>query len=160
MRAIVQRVSTASVVVEGKKIGSIHKGLLCLVGAHRDDDESDAEKLADRVWGLRIFNDSEGKMNLALKDLIDGEDVGVLVVSNFTVYGETTKNRRPSFIESAVYEDGKRLFEAFVCALRAIGCPVETGEFGADMKVSLVNDGPVTVILDCGPSKTQGSTQK
>lgn len=100
--------------------------------------------MADRVKGLRIFNDAEGKMNLALAD-VGGS---VLAVSNFTVYGETSKNRRPSFIQSAPYEEGQRLFEAFVAALRALDVEVETGVFGAHMEVSLVNDGPVTVILE------------
>jgi len=144
VRAIVQRVSSASVVVEGRTVGQIGVGLLLLVAAHRDDTEENARKLADRVRGLRIFNDEEGKMNLALPD-VGGQ---VLAVSNFTVYGETAKNRRPSFIASAPYADGERLFNAFVAALLELDLSVETGEFGAHMDVSLVNDGPVTVILD------------
>ena len=144
MRAIVQRVSGAEVTVEGQVVGRCGVGLLVLVAAHREDVEANAQKLADRIKGLRIFNDAEGKMNLALAD-VDGS---VLAVSNFTVYGETSKNRRPSFVESAPYADGERLFESFVTALRATGIQVATGVFGAHMDVSLVNDGPVTVIVD------------
>lgn len=144
MRSIVQRVSRAEVVVEGTVVGRCGVGLLVLVAAHREDTEVSARKMADRVKGLRIFNDAEGKMNLALAD-VGGS---VLAVSNFTVYGETSKNRRPSFIQSAPYEEGQRLFEAFVAALRALDVEVETGVFGAHMEVSLVNDGPVTVILE------------
>lgn len=144
MRAVVQRVSSASVSVDGKVVGSCGVGLLVLVAAHREDTESNAAKLADRVKGLRIFNDGEGKMNLALTD-VGGS---VLAVSNFTVYGETSKNRRPSFISSAPYEEGERLFDAFVASLRGLGVEVQTGIFGAHMDVSLVNDGPVTVIVE------------
>ncbi len=148
MKAVVQRVTEASVRVDGALVGSIKTGLLVLAAAHKDDTEAEARKLADRVLGLRIFNDSEGKMNLALADVPES---GVLAVSNFTVYGETAKNRRPSFVEAAPYEQGKELFDAFVTALRE-KCPhVKTGVFGADMKVSLLNDGPVTVILEIVP---------
>ena len=123
--------------------GKIDRGLLVLVAAHKNDTDREAKKMADKVFGLRIFNDEAGKMNLALAD-VQG---GVLAVSNFTVYGETAKNRRPSFIEAAPYEAGQVLFEQFVDGLKLLGCPVQTGVFGADMKVSLVNDGPVTVIV-------------
>ena len=149
MRAIVQRVSSASVTVDGKIVGRCDKGLLVLIAAHREDTEQNAAKMADRVFGLRIFNDEAGKMNLSLKELLESQPMGVLAVSNFTLYGETAKNRRPSFIESAPYEQGELLFDAFVREIRALGCPVETGIFGAHMDVELVNDGPVTVILDC-----------
>lgn len=125
-------------------VGSCGVGLLVLVAAHREDTASNAAKLADRVKGLRIFNDGEGKMNLALAD-VGGS---VLAVSNFTVYGETSKNRRPSFISSAPYEEGERLFDAFVASLRGLGVEVQTGIFGAHMDVTLVNDGPVTVIVE------------
>jgi len=146
MRAVVQRVSRASVTVDDKVVGQCGVGLLVLVAAHRDDTEANAAKMADRVAKLRIFNDADGKMNLALGDL---DPVGsVLAVSNFTVYGETAKNRRPSFIESAPYERGEEFYGAFVAALKGLGIQVETGEFGAHMEVDLVNDGPVTVILD------------
>ena len=143
MKAVVQRVSRASVTVNGTGVAAIERGLLVLVAAHREDTEADATKMADRVAKLRIFNDGEGKMNLPLVD-IGGE---VLAVSNFTLYGETAKNRRPSFIESAPYAEGERLFNAFVSALRQ-SSRVQTGIFGADMKVELVNDGPVTVIVE------------
>ena len=141
-----QRVSRASVTVDGEIVGRCGRGLLVLVAAHRDDTEANAAKMADRIAKLRIFNDSEGRTNLALGDL---EPSGsVLAVSNFTVYGETAKNRRPSFIESAPFERGKELYEQFLAALRALGVEVESGVFGAMMDVELVNDGPVTVILD------------
>lgn len=144
MRAVVQRVSEASVNVDGATVGRCGVGLLVLVAAHRDDTEANADKLADRVAGLRIFSDSEGKMNLSLAD-VEGS---VLAISNFTLYGDATKNRRPSFIDSAPYADGERLYEAFIAALARRGVPVETGVFGAHMDVSLVNDGPVTIVLD------------
>lgn len=144
MRAVVQRVSESSVTVDGAVVGRCGVGLLVLVAAHRDDTETNADKLADRVAGLRIFGDAEGKMNLSLAD-VEGS---VLAISNFTLYGDALKSRRPSFIESAAYADGERLFEAFVSGLERRGVPVETGVFGAHMDVSLVNDGPVTLILD------------
>lgn len=147
MKAVVQRVSSASVSVDGSVVGASGVGLLVLAAAHRDDTLDHARKMADRVAGLRIFNDEAGKMNLSLRD-VGGS---VLAVSNFTVYGETAKNRRPSFIEAAPYERGKELFEAFVSALRDLGLTVQEGVFGADMKVSLLNDGPVTVILEVAP---------
>lgn len=146
MRAVVQRVSRASVQVDGEITGQIDHGFLVLVAAHRDDTEDDARKMADRVAKLRVFNDPEGKMNLALADL---QPAGaVLAVSNFTVYGETAKNRRPSFIASAPYDRGSELFDRFIEDLRGLGVQVETGIFGAHMEVALVNDGPVTVILE------------
>lgn len=148
MRAVVQRVSNAEVRVDEQVVGAIGWGLLVLVAAHKDDNETNAAKMADRVRGLRIFNDGEGKMNLALADLPSELTAAVLAVSNFTVYGETAKNRRPSFIEAAPYARGEELFSAFVNALKATGVRVAQGVFGADMKVSLINDGPVTVILD------------
>lgn len=144
MRAVVQRVSESSVTVDGAVVGRCGVGLLVLVAAHRDDTEANADKLADRVAGLRIFGDAEGKMNLSLAE-VEGS---VLAISNFTLYGDAAKSRRPSFIESAAYADGERLFEAFVSSLQRRGVPVETGVFGAHMDVSLVNDGPVTLILD------------
>lgn len=143
MRAIVQRVAWARVSVDGNVIGQCGPGLLVLVGAHREDTEMNAARLADRIVKLRIFNDPDGKMNLAI-----GDCQGILVVSNFTVYGETAKNRRPSFTDSAPYQAGKDLVNRFVSELRQYRIPVETGEFGADMQVELLNDGPVTVIVD------------
>jgi D-tyrosyl-tRNA(Tyr) deacylase len=146
MRAVVQRVTRASVTVEGRVVGACGSGLLVLVAAHREDSHQNAAKLADRVAKLRVFNDSDGKMNLALADL---DPVGsVLAVSNFTVYGDTTKNRRPSFIDSAPYDRGLELYDAFVASLRELGVHTETGVFGAHMEVEMVNDGPVTVIVE------------
>jgi len=148
VKAVVQRVSQASVSVDGKVVGEIGWGLLVLLAAHKDDAEQQATKMADRVIGLRIFNDDQGKMNLALADLPSQLNAAVLAISNFTVYGETAKNRRPSFIEAAPYAIGEALFNRFVQALKEKQARVEQGIFGADMKVSLTNDGPVTVILE------------
>lgn len=147
MKAVVQRVSSARVEVDGKTVGAIGAGLAVLAAAHRDDTEASARKLADRILGLRIFNDEQGKMNLNLADAL-GQTGSILAISNFTIYGETAKTRRPSFVEAAPFAQGERLFEQFVDALRT-GCGrVEQGTFGAHMKVSLVNDGPVTVIVE------------
>lgn len=148
MRAVVQRVSRASVLVEGKIVGRCGRGLMVLVAAGRESTEEQAKKLADRVAGLRIFNDEAGKMNLALKDLPESGEPEVLVVSQFTLYGDVWASRRPSFMGSAGYEEGLRLYEAFVSALEGMVRGVETGEFGASMEVELVNDGPVTLIVD------------
>ena len=148
MRAIVQRVSAASVTVDTTLIGHCSVGLLLLVGVRRDDSLAHAAKLADKVAGLRIFKDGEGKMNLALADLPPSDEPNILAISNFTVYGDTAKNRRPSFMASAGFEEARTLFDAFVVALVSRGLHVQTGEFGADMKVSLTNDGPVTLIVD------------
>ncbi len=159
MKAIVQRVTSAKVDVDGKTVGEIGQGLLVLVAAHRDDTEHCAQKLAERIANLRIFNDHEGRMNLSIsmhaenRSAIVEQQVSdraapasILAVSNFTVLGDTTQ-RRPSFIAAAPYEQGERLFNAFVDALKAIGIDTQTGVFGADMKVTLTNDGPVTVIV-------------
>ncbi len=151
MRAVVQRVTSAAVSVAGEVVGSCGKGLVVLAAAHVRDTEREAAKMADRIWGLRVFNDDEGKMNVALRDLRPEDRAGVLAVSNFTIYGETSKNRRPSFAESAPYERGEALFGALVRSLRELGCPTQEGIFGAHMRVSLHNDGPVTVILDVPP---------
>jgi D-tyrosyl-tRNA(Tyr) deacylase len=148
MRAVVQRVSGATVTVDGREVGRCGYGLLLLVGVHRDDTTEDAVKLASRISTLRIFNDEAGKMNLSLLDFQEDDEYDVLAVSNFTVYGDTAKNRRPSFVASAPFEQGSELFDAFVAALRDTGVPVQTGQFGAHMHVAMVNDGPVTVILD------------
>ncbi|MEZ0325463.1 MAG: D-aminoacyl-tRNA deacylase [Fimbriimonas sp.] len=144
MRAIVQRVSSASVVVEGQEIGKCGTGLLLLIGVHREDTVAEASRLAEKIVNLRIFNDADGKMNLALSE-VGGT---ILAISNFTVYGDTKKNRRPSFVESAPYEQGRELFDAFVARMRELGVEAATGEFGAHMDVTLVNDGPVTVVVD------------
>ncbi|GMV89003.1 MAG: D-aminoacyl-tRNA deacylase [Chthonomonas sp.] len=149
MRAVVQRVHKAEVVVGGQVVGSCGQGLCLLVAAHRNDTVADAEKLANKTAHLRIFSDAQGKMNLSLLDLVGaGVGVGVLAVSNFTVYGDAAKQRRPSFMDAAPYEEGQVLFDCFVSRLRAIGLPVQTGVFGTHMEVGLVNDGPVTLILE------------
>ena len=146
MRAIVQRVTGGSVRDrDSDHFESIEKGLVLLVGIHRDDTQAEAKKLADKIANLRIFNDGDGKINLSLLDS-PGHDV--LAVSNFTVYGDTKKSRRPSFVESAPYDRGRELFDLFVTNLRALGFKVPTGVFGADMAVTLTNDGPVTVVVD------------
>lgn len=150
MRAIVQRVGMASVSVGGREVGRCGPGLLLLVGVHREDTELEAAKLADKILGLRIFNDPEGRMNLAIRDFPEpqgGYELEILAISNFTVYGDA-KGRRPSFTLSAPYEKAQSLFERFAAGLRSLGASVQTGEFGADMRVSLVNDGPVTLVVD------------
>ncbi len=153
MRAVVQRVSSASVEVEGVVVGSCQGGLLLLVAVHREDTEQDARKLADRVVGLRIFNDGEGKLNLSLAQSNEQDQAnrGILAVSNFTIYGDATKSRRPSFMASAPYEAGKALFEVFLAELKNFGARVETGQYGTDMRVHSINDGPVTLILETAP---------
>lgn len=151
MRAVVQRVTNAAVRVDGRLVGSCGAGLLLLVAAHKGDTPADVAKLAEKIVTLRIFNDGEGKMNLALKDLSPKGEI--LAVSNFTVYGDASKQRRPSFMASAPYDQGKELFDLFVDALKSHDVGVETGEFGASMAVDLVNDGPVTLIVDVGPSQ-------
>lgn len=144
MRACIQRVSRASVEVEGQIVGAIDRGLLVLLGVTHTDDAATADYLADKVAGLRIFDDSQGKMNLALAE-VGGK---VLVVSQFTLYGDTRKGRRPSYIEAAKPEQAESLYQTFVNALRNRKLTVATGIFRADMKVSLINDGPVTVWID------------
>lgn len=148
VRAIVQRVSRASVSVDGEVVGRCGAGLLLLVGVHRGDVAGHAAKLAAKVATLRIFNDGDGKMNLALDDLPPTAEPNVLAISQFTVYGDVSKNRRPSFVESAPYERGMELFDHFVDCLKGEGLVVETGRFGEHMEVELVNDGPVTLVVD------------
>jgi D-aminoacyl-tRNA deacylase len=151
MRAIVQRVSGASVRVDGRETGRCGQGLMLLIGIHTEDTPNEAKKLAQKIVNLRIFNDHEGKMNLSIQDfkLPSGEvEYDVLAVSNFTVYGDCKKQNRPSFLKSAGYEKGRELFEEFVTQLRNLGIRVQTGVFGANMQVSLVNDGPVTLVID------------
>jgi D-tyrosyl-tRNA(Tyr) deacylase len=144
MRVLLQRVSRAEVRVHERVTGRIARGYLLLVGITHDDTEARAVKLAEKVAGLRLFPDAEGKMNLALAD-VGG---AVLVVSQFTLYGDARKGRRPSFIDAARPEVAVPLYERFITLLRGHGLPVETGEFGADMQVDLLNDGPVTLMLD------------
>jgi D-aminoacyl-tRNA deacylase len=144
----VQRVSRARVTVDGRVVGECGHGLLLLVAAHKDDTPAGANKLAEKAVNLRIFNDNEGKMNLSVKDVAGS----ILAVSNFTVYGDAAKQRRPSFMESAPFEAGKQLFDQFLESVRAEGVQVQTGIFGAHMDVELINDGPVTVILEVAPT--------
>jgi D-aminoacyl-tRNA deacylase len=144
MRAVLQRVSRAAVVIDGETVGAIERGLLVLLGIAPADTLDEAQWLAEKAAGLRIFRDEAGKMNLSVAD-IGG---GVLVVSQFTLYGDCRKGRRPSFLDAAPPEVAVPLYEAFVNALRALGLPVATGRFGAMMQVELINDGPVTLILD------------
>ncbi len=144
MRALLQRVTEASVSVDGAVIGRTGPGLVILVCAMQGDTEAEADKLAARVSKLRIFKDAEGKMNRSLVD-IGGS---ALVVSQFTLAADTSRGNRPGFSSAAAPEDGRRLYEHFAGALSALGVPVETGQFGADMQVSLVNDGPVTIWVE------------
>lgn len=144
MRAVVQRVSSASVTVGGQVVGAIGPGLCALVGVTHRDDTAAADKLADKLWRLRIFDDEDGVMNRSAADL----DAPVLVVSQFTLYGDTAKGRRPSWLAAAPPEHAEPLVSAVVARLEALGAVVQTGRFRTDMAVSLVNDGPVTLILD------------
>lgn len=146
MRAVVQRVSRASVTVEREVVGAIERGFLVLLGVTHEDTISDVKYLAEKVVGLRVFEDAEGKMNLALAD-IGG---GCLVVSQFTLYGDCRKGRRPSFIAASKPEQAESLYQNFVEALRSHGLSVATGRFREHMDVELVNDGPVTLLLDSG----------
>ena len=144
MRAVLQRVSRASVEVEGRTVGQIGVGWLVLLGVARGDADEDADRLADKVVGLRAFEDEAGKMNLAVSD-VGGS---VLVVSQFTLLGDCRAGRRPSFIDAADPGEAERLYLRFADRIRGLGLPVETGTFRADMKVELLNDGPVTLLLD------------
>ncbi len=144
MRAVVQRVSQAQVSVDGQIIAEIGRGVLVLLGVARDDDEEAAEYLAGKVVGLRIFEDESGRMNFSLRD-VAGE---ALVVPNFTLYGDCAKGRRPSFTRAAGPEHAKALFEKFCNLLQGRKVPTTRGVFGAHMEVGLVNDGPVTLIIN------------
>ena len=144
MRVVLQRVSKAAVRIDGRVVGSIGIGFCLLVGFTHSDTRAQVDWMADKVAGLRLFSDVEGKMNLGLSDVSGA----VLVVSQFTVYGDAEKGRRPSFIEAARPEVAVPLYEAFVAALGARGLEVATGRFGAMMQVDLINDGPVTLILE------------
>ncbi len=144
MRAILQRVSRAEVRIDGRVTGRITRGFVVLLGVAQGDIEADAAFIADRTLGMRVFADSAGKMNLALA-AVGGE---LLVVSQFTLLADTESGRRPSFIHAAPPNEARRLYEHFVSLARERGVKVETGEFGASMEVELVNDGPVTIILD------------
>ncbi len=144
MRVVLQRVNRASVTVEGRVVGSIGRGFLALVGVTAADGDAEITWMADKIAGIRLFGDAEGKMNLGLAD-VGG---AVLAVSQFTLYGDARKGRRPSFVEAAAPEIAEPIFDALVRALRERGVPVETGRFGAMMDVELVNDGPVTLVLE------------
>jgi D-tyrosyl-tRNA(Tyr) deacylase len=144
MRIILQRVSEASVRVADREVGRIGRGYLALVGFTHGDGAAEVGWMADKVVGLRLFSDPEGKMNLDLA-AVGG---GILVVSQFTLYGDAAKGRRPSFIDAARPEEAIPLYESFVAALTSRGVTVATGEFGAEMQVALVNDGPVTLQLE------------
>jgi len=145
MRAVIQRVSSANVYSNGILTGQINKGLLILVGIETEDNQQDAEWLADKIWQMRIFQDQDDKMNLALNE-VNG---GLLVISQFTLHANTKKGNRPSFIQAARPEQAIPLYEYFKKFLSTqSGCEVQSGIFGADMKVNLVNDGPVTIIVD------------
>ena len=144
MKTVIQRVISASVTVEDTIVGKIGHGIVILLGVEKGDDEEQADWLVDKISGLRIFSDEEGKMNRSVVD-ISGS---LLVVSQFTLAGTCAKGRRPSFDTAAPADEGKRLYEYFVESARRVGLPVATGIFQADMQVSLVNDGPVTFILE------------
>ena len=144
MKIVLQRVNRARVTINGKIAGSINKGILILLGIHKDDTEQHADFLAAKCAELRIFPDSERKMNLSLND-VDGE---VLVVSQFTLYGDCRKGRRPSYTDAAPPDKGERLYGYFVGKMKEQARVVQTGIFGAMMDVELVNDGPVTIILE------------
>ena len=144
MRAVLTRVKSASVTIDGKINGKIGQGFLILLGVGPEDTEEKCRYLAEKALGLRVFEDENGKMNLGLAD-VGGE---VLVVSQFTLYGNCRKGRRPSFTDAANPELGKALYEKFLAICKDLGYPPQHGEFGADMQVESVNDGPVTLILD------------
>jgi len=144
VRAVIQRVVEASVEVEGSCVGRIERGLLVFVGVAGDDSDDDVRYVARKITGLRVFEDAEGKMNLSLAD-VGGS---VLLVSQFTLYGDLRKGRRPSFTAAAPPQQAEQMYEALAGELRRHGVEVQTGQFQAQMKVRLVNDGPVTLLLD------------
>ena len=145
MRVVVQRVSRASVTIDGEVTGSIGRGLLLLAALKGDESEQDLAWMANRCVGLRIFQDDQGKMNRSLDEVKGG---GILAISQFTLYGDCRKGRRPSFIGAGDPVASEKLFDRFLVLLREAGVPVATGRFGAMMQVELVNDGPVTLIID------------
>ena len=144
MRAVLTRVRSASVVIDGKTVGEIGRGFLILLGVGPNDTEKECRYLAEKALGLRIFEDASGKMNMGL-DAVGGQ---VLVVSQFTLYGNCRKGRRPSFTDAAGPELGTEMYEKFLSICEELGYPPQHGRFGADMKVESINDGPVTLILD------------
>lgn len=144
MRAVVQRVSSSSVAVNGEVVGKINEGLNILIGISKEDTLEDLKYIKDKVINLRIFEDEDYKMNQSLLD-VKGE---ILVISQFTLYGDCRKGRRPNFMNAKGGEEAKVLYNEFVSMLKETGLKIETGEFGADMKVDIQNDGPVTILLD------------
>ena len=144
MKAVIQRVSSASVIVGGESVGAIEGGILVLLGVEKGDGEAQADWLAEKIVGVRIFEDQDGKMNRSVRD-VGG---GLLVVSQFTLAGNCDKGRRPSFDTAAPPDEGKRLYYYFVEILKRLGVPVQTGIFQANMQVALTNDGPVTFVLE------------
>ena len=144
MRVVLQRVTEASVSVDGEIKGQIEKGLLVLLGVGREDTTADADILAKKIAAARIFSDENDKMNLSVKD-IEGQ---LLIISNFTLYGDMKRGSRPSFDPAMPPKEAKELYEYFCNQIKAEGLPVSTGEFGADMKVSSLNDGPITIFMD------------
>ncbi len=144
MRAVLQRVSEASVSIGGKIYGSIDQGILVLAAVEDTDTDADIEWLTNKIVNLRIFNDSAGVMNLSVNE-IKGE---ILIISQFTLFAQTKKGNRPSYIRASKPDIAIPLYEKFILRMKSTGIPVKTGEFGADMKVSLINDGPVTIIID------------
>ncbi|WP_299731796.1 D-aminoacyl-tRNA deacylase [uncultured Endozoicomonas sp.] len=146
MKGLIQRVKHASVVVDGETVGQINEGILLLLGVEKQDTEATADKLLEKVLKYRIFSDEQGKMNLGLKDA-GGE---LMVVSQFTLVADTRKGLRPGFSSGATPEQGEKLYDYFVQRARSLHNGVATGQFGADMKITLLNDGPVTFMLDVG----------
>ncbi|MEE9517692.1 MAG: D-aminoacyl-tRNA deacylase [Candidatus Adiutricales bacterium] len=144
MRAVIQRVSRGSVLVDGEEIGAIGSGLVILLGVHRDDNTEDGKYLARKIVNLRIFSDENGKMNRSLLD-VSGQ---ALIVSQFTLWGDTRKGRRPSFIKAAEPDQAEKLYQNFVSEMNRQNITTATGEFGAMMELALINEGPVTLILD------------
>ena len=144
MRAVIQRVSQAKVVVDDNTVGQINRGFMILLGVHEQDTQADVDYLVGKISKLRVFEDDQQKMNRSIMD-VGGE---ILSISQFTLFGDTKKGNRPSFVQAAKPDTAIPLYEAFNEGLRQVGIPVETGIFGADMKCHLVNDGPVTIIID------------
>ncbi len=144
MRVVIQRVSEASVTIDSQVKAKIKEGLMILVGISSEDNQEDIHWLTQKIANLRVFGDEDGKMNLSITD-IKGE---ILLISQFTLFASTKKGNRPSFIQSAKPEIAIPLYEQFINSLKETGIPIQTGTFGADMKVSLTNDGPVTIIID------------
>lgn len=144
MRTVIQRISKASVTVDGEVTGQIGRGLLVFLGVGKEDGQTDIDFLANKITTLRIFPDTDGKMNLSVKDI----GAGVLLVSQFTLFGDCRKGRRPDFIAAGKPETAKVLYEQMIATLKAKGVPVETGVFAAHMDIESINDGPVTLLLD------------